>query len=58
MHRNISVQGNGLNGFMFDFFVVDYNVIAISGIINIHLFNEQTWYKIMFRLIKRCWLDY
>ena len=36
MHRNISVQGNGLNGFMFDFFFVDYNVIAISGIINIH----------------------
>ena len=42
-----------------DFFSDDFNAIDINDILDIHKYlMKKTWYKIMFRIIKKCLLYY
>ena len=47
-----NMKKTGFNGYVYDF-SVDYNIIDISNIINIHkyLIKNKKWYKIVFGII-------
>ena len=53
----ISMKKTGLNRYVYNF-SVDYNIIDTSNIIDIHEYLiKKTWYKIMFRLIKKILME-
>ena len=48
----------GLKGVV-KFCSFDFNPIDTNDILDIHKYlMKRTWYKILFRLIKKYWLDY